>query len=42
MSFKRPSAAAVVASLPTTGIGKVDRAAVKRQVESGEIQLAVS
>jgi fatty-acyl-CoA synthase len=41
-SFKRPSAAAVVASLPTTGIGKVDRAAVKRQIESGEIALAVT
>lgn len=41
-SFKRPSAAAVVGSLPTTGIGKVDRAAVKRQIETGEIVLATS
>jgi fatty-acyl-CoA synthase len=42
VSFKRPSAAAVVPSLPTTGIGKVDRAAVKRQIESGEISLALT
>lgn len=41
-SFKRPSAAAVVTSLPTTGIGKVDRATVKRMIESAEITLTIS
>ncbi|WP_026877103.1 class I adenylate-forming enzyme family protein [Jiangella gansuensis] len=38
-SFKRPSAAALVASLPVTGIGKGDKAAVKRLIADGGIDL---
>ncbi|SDU46789.1 class I adenylate-forming enzyme family protein [Jiangella alkaliphila] len=38
-SFKRPSAAALVPSLPTTGIGKGDKAAVKRLIAEGRIDL---
>lgn len=40
-SFKRPSAAALVETLPSTGIGKGDKAGVKRLIETGEIELVV-
>jgi len=36
-SFKRPSAAAVVDSLPTTGIGKAAKDSIRRQIIDGEI-----
>jgi acyl-CoA synthetase (AMP-forming)/AMP-acid ligase II len=38
-SFKRPSGAAVLSHLPIAGIGKVDKAAVKRMVENGELDV---
>ena len=38
-SFKRPSAAALVDSIPTTGIGKSDKATVRRMIADGEITL---
>jgi acyl-CoA synthetase (AMP-forming)/AMP-acid ligase II len=37
--FKRPSAAALVPSLPTTGIGKGDKAMVRRLIADGVIPL---
>lgn len=37
LNFKRPSAAALVSHLPVAGIGKVDKAAVKRMIENREI-----
>jgi fatty-acyl-CoA synthase len=37
--FKRPSAAALVPSLPTTGIGKGDKATVKQLIADGVIKL---
>ncbi|MEZ5077093.1 MAG: AMP-binding protein [Solirubrobacterales bacterium] len=38
-SFKRPSAAAVVADLPSTGIGKLAKAVIREQILDGEIDL---
>lgn len=38
-SFKRPSGAALVSRLPTTGIGKAAKEAVKRMIIEGEIRL---
>lgn len=38
-TFKRPSAAAVVASLPVTGIGKAAKSTIKQLVMDGEIEL---
>ncbi|MBN9610022.1 MAG: acyl--CoA ligase [Actinobacteria bacterium] len=38
-TYKRPSAAALVPTLPTTGIGKVDKVRVKKMIESGEIRI---
>jgi fatty-acyl-CoA synthase len=38
-SFKRPSAAAVVDSLPSTGIGKSAKSAIRRQILDGEVDL---
>jgi acyl-CoA synthetase (AMP-forming)/AMP-acid ligase II len=38
-SFKKPTAAALVPQLPTTGIGKTDKAALLRMIEDGEIGL---
>lgn len=37
--FKRPTAAALVSSLPTTGIGKGDKALVRRLIADGTIPL---
>lgn len=37
--FKRPSAAAVVASLPSTGIGKIAKNLLRDQILSGEISV---
>lgn len=37
--FKRPSAAALVPSLPTTGIGKGDKAMIRKLIADGEINL---
>lgn len=37
--FKRPSAAVLTEMLPTTGIGKIDKSAVKRTIETGAITL---
>ncbi|WP_432990326.1 class I adenylate-forming enzyme family protein [Dactylosporangium sp. CA-233914] len=39
VSFKRPSGAALVSHLPIAGIGKVDKVAVKRMIENGELEL---
>ena len=38
-SFKRPSAAALVDVLPSTGIGKSAKAVIRRQILDGEIEL---
>jgi acyl-CoA synthetase (AMP-forming)/AMP-acid ligase II len=38
-SFKRPSAAAVVDSLPSTGIGKSAKSAIRQQILDGEVEL---
>ena len=38
-SFKRPSAAAVTNELPTTGIGKAEKAAVREAIQRGELDL---
>ena len=37
--YRRPTAAAVAESLPVTGIGKVDKAGLRRRVASGEVEL---
>lgn len=37
--YKRPSAAAVVADLPSTGIGKIAKRQLRRAVDEGEIRL---
>jgi acyl-CoA synthetase (AMP-forming)/AMP-acid ligase II len=38
-SFKRPSGAAVVEVLPSTGIGKSAKAVIRRQILDGEVEL---
>ncbi|WP_445259241.1 class I adenylate-forming enzyme family protein [Nocardioides aurantiacus] len=38
-SFKKPSAAALVPQLPTTGIGKADKATVRKMIADGVIDL---
>ena len=38
-SFKRPSAAALVQALPSTGIGKSAKSVIRRQILDGEIEL---
>ncbi|MGE0065739.1 MAG: class I adenylate-forming enzyme family protein [Solirubrobacterales bacterium] len=38
-SFKRPSGAAVVEELPSTGIGKSAKAVIRQQILDGEIEL---
>ncbi len=38
-SFKRPSAAAIVDSLPVTGIGKLAKRPLREAIERGEIEL---
>ena len=38
-SFKRPSAAALVDALPSTGIGKSAKSVIRRRILDGEIEL---
>ncbi|MFN8215192.1 MAG: class I adenylate-forming enzyme family protein [Solirubrobacterales bacterium] len=39
VSFKRPSAAALIDSMPAIGIGKSDKALIRKQILDGEIEL---